>query len=399
VSLADELKKPNAKPVYLVTTTAGEHLQKFIAALTALTISGLAESSTEITVSWTLQSQATGYKVYRDGVLIATTTAASYADSGLSLGVTYNYTVYPYNAIGTGPVSNTLSAATLDAPTGLAAARSGTAYAHSLTWDASGGATSYNIYRSTTSGSGFVLHDSSATNSYTDTTSLSANTVYYYTVTMVNGLGESGQSSEASVRSWAVYDTFTRANTSAGVGMADSGQTWTTYGGRQSGAVGNHGITSNKVYLANYSANLIWFAGSIDSGLASCTITATIKALNGTYGGALANVCARLSDEDTFFSFRVTSAASGTAEIYRWNSGGGTLIGSAAGVGASAVDDEYEIVLNGNGITFKRRRAGVLTTLCSATDSQNNTATLHGIASISPDVGTVPEYDDFKVVA
>jgi len=41
-----------------------------------------------------------GYRVYRDGSQIATTSTTSYADAGLSLGVSYTYTVAAYDAAG-----------------------------------------------------------------------------------------------------------------------------------------------------------------------------------------------------------------------------------------------------------------------------------------------------------
>ncbi len=65
-----------------------------------------------------------------------------------------------------------------------------------LTWDAVATATSYNVKRSTVSGSGYSTVGSPATNSYDDT-GLTNGTPYYYIITAVNGFGESGNSSEA----------------------------------------------------------------------------------------------------------------------------------------------------------------------------------------------------------
>jgi len=67
----------------------------------------------------------------------------------------------------------------------------------SLSWDSVSGATSYNIYRSLTSGSGYTKIGSSAVTSGTDT-GLTNGTTYYYVVTAVTSSGESAQSSEAS---------------------------------------------------------------------------------------------------------------------------------------------------------------------------------------------------------
>jgi len=66
-------------------------------------LSGNAASQTQITLSWTDNSNdETGFKVERNGVLITTTAAEanSYSDSGLFCGTTYSYSVKATNANG-----------------------------------------------------------------------------------------------------------------------------------------------------------------------------------------------------------------------------------------------------------------------------------------------------------
>ena len=94
------------------------------------------------------------------------------------------------NQAGATPTSNPPPA-----PSGLTAAAS---YGQvSLSWTASAGATSYNVYRSTTNGGPYTQIASGATTTnYTDT-GLSKGTTYYYVVTAVNGIGESGYSNQA----------------------------------------------------------------------------------------------------------------------------------------------------------------------------------------------------------
>jgi fibronectin type 3 domain-containing protein len=80
------------------------------------------------------------------------------------------------------------------APTGLIA---NPGYAQvSLSWTASPGATSYNVKRSTTNGSGYSTIASPSTTSYTNT-GLTNGTTYYYVVSGVNGTGEGANSSQA----------------------------------------------------------------------------------------------------------------------------------------------------------------------------------------------------------
>lgn len=64
-----------------------------------------------------------------------------------------------------------------------------------ITWSASAGATGYNVYRSTTSGTGYGQIGTSAGTSFTDTTAVNG-TTYYYVVTAVTP--ESGYSNEDS---------------------------------------------------------------------------------------------------------------------------------------------------------------------------------------------------------
>jgi hypothetical protein len=66
----------------------------------------------------------------------------------------------------------------------------------SLTWTASGGATSYNVKRGTASGGPYTTVGSPAGTTYADT-SLTNGTAYYYVVTAVNATGESGNSNQA----------------------------------------------------------------------------------------------------------------------------------------------------------------------------------------------------------
>lgn len=81
------------------------------------------------------------------------------------------------------------------APTGLTATAGNASV--SLTWTGSSGATSYNVKRSTTSGSGYTTIGTSSVASYTDATAANG-TTYYYVVTAVNSHGESGDSNQAS---------------------------------------------------------------------------------------------------------------------------------------------------------------------------------------------------------
>jgi autotransporter-associated beta strand protein len=84
------------------------------------------------------------------------------------------------------------------APTGLSAA--GADGSVSLSWTASGGATSYTVKRSVSSGSGFAILASGLSDvSFTDTTVVNG-TTYFYVVSATNFGGTSADSAEASAR-------------------------------------------------------------------------------------------------------------------------------------------------------------------------------------------------------
>src|SRR6185369_8893165 len=91
-------------------------------------------------------------------------------------------------------VITTSGGAPPSAPTGLTATPGNAQVA--LSWTASSGATSYNVKRSTVSGSGYATVNSPTGTSYTNT-GLTNGTTYYYVVSAVNASGESANSSQA----------------------------------------------------------------------------------------------------------------------------------------------------------------------------------------------------------
>ena len=160
----------------------------------------------QVSLSWTTSAGATSYNVYRSTtsggpygppVPVATT---SYTDTTVSNGTTYFYIVKAVNANGQSGPSNEASATptapTKPAPPASLTATPGNAQV-GLSWPASAGATSYNVYRSTTSGGPYGAPVPVGATVYTDST-VSNGTTYFYVVTAVNGAGESGFSPEAS---------------------------------------------------------------------------------------------------------------------------------------------------------------------------------------------------------
>ena len=100
------------------------------------------------------------------------------------------------NPAGESPQSSQVAGVTIDsnAPTGLTATAGNGQVA--LSWTANG-ATSYNVKRSLTSGSGYVPLANVATASYTDSTAANGTTYYYVVSAILSGV-ESGNSAEVS---------------------------------------------------------------------------------------------------------------------------------------------------------------------------------------------------------
>jgi chitodextrinase len=147
-------------------------------------------SSSQINLSWTASTDnvgVSGYKVYRNGSLVATVTAASYADTGLTASTAYSYKVSAFDGAGnvsaqSAVVSATTKASSSDTlaptvPTGLKATVTSSTQIN-LTWTASTdnvGVSGYSVYRGTS------LIANVTTAGYTDT-GLAPATAYSYKV-------------------------------------------------------------------------------------------------------------------------------------------------------------------------------------------------------------------------
>ncbi len=175
-----------------------------------------ASSSYEIDLTWTDNSgNETGFTLERSSVSDTTgfsevsssiaANAVSYNDTNGSAGTIYWYRIKATNAGGPSGYSNTASAATfLLNPTGLTATAIGPD-SISLAWtDNSANETGFIVQRSSTgSTSGFDLVTTTAANAttYTDASSLSVNTTYWYRVSAAGPAGNnSAWSSTASAK-------------------------------------------------------------------------------------------------------------------------------------------------------------------------------------------------------
>ena len=164
-----------------------------------------AAGSGQVTLSWPAVAGATFYNVYwstTSGVLTTTGTVISgvsspFVHTGLAASTTYFYVVTAGNSAGQSAASTQASATTNApaatvpaAPQGLTAL--GGVGQVTVSWSAAATATSYNLYRGTTS----AVSVATGTK-FTDVTSpltqtgLASGSTFFYVVTAVNGTGES----------------------------------------------------------------------------------------------------------------------------------------------------------------------------------------------------------------
>ncbi|MGW1991545.1 fibronectin type III domain-containing protein [Embleya sp. NPDC001921] len=149
-------------------------------------------TASSVPLSWTAVPGATGYKVYRDGVLAQTVTGTSATVTGLTQATTYSFQVSATNSAGESAKSAAVSATTSGVvvvpatPTGLTAGTP-TATTVPLSWTAVPGATGYNVYRNGTLAQ-------TATGPSATVTGLTPATAYTFQVSATNSAGESAKS-------------------------------------------------------------------------------------------------------------------------------------------------------------------------------------------------------------
>jgi len=193
-------------------------------------LSATASGSSQINLSWTASTddrEVAGYRVFRGGTQIATTTATSYSDTGLNAGTSYSYTVTAFDAAGNQSAQSAAGSATTapppdttapTVPAGLSATASGTSQIN-LGWTASTddrGVAGYRVFRG-----GTQIATTTATG-YSDT-GLNAGTSYSYTVAAFDAAGnQSAQSAAASATTATPPDT-TAPTVPAGLSATASG--------------------------------------------------------------------------------------------------------------------------------------------------------------------------------
>ncbi len=202
-------------------------------------------ASNRVDLTWTASDSATAYNVYRsltpgahtgsEAPFAAGVSGTTYADTTAVNGTTYYYVVTATNAGGESGNSNEVSATPAPRPPAAPAdlrASAGDSRV-TLAWNASPGAVSYNVYRSTISGgTRDRIATALTTTGFTDATAQNG-TTYYYVVRAANSDGESGDSNEAAATptSASAAAVFADGFESSTVGSPPSVPPWSTRAG------------------------------------------------------------------------------------------------------------------------------------------------------------------------
>ncbi|HXI85500.1 MAG TPA: fibronectin type III domain-containing protein, partial [Verrucomicrobiae bacterium] len=216
-------------------------------------------SSSQINLSWSASTDTggsglAGYKIYRSGVLITTTTATSYSNTGLAGSTTYSFTVAAYDNAGNISAQSTTVSATTPAaadttapsvPTGLTGSAVSSTQIN-LSWSAStdtggSGLAGYKIYKNG------VLLTTTASTSYS-VTGLSPSTTYSFTVAAYDNAGNiSPQSTTVSATTPAAADTTAPTVPTGLTGSAVS-SSQVNLGWSASTDTGGSGLAGYKIY-------------------------------------------------------------------------------------------------------------------------------------------------------
>lgn len=230
---------------------------------TAPTLSASGTTLTTTNLSWTGATDnvaVTGYDVYKDGVLLASTTATTYAVTGLVASTSYVFTVKAKDAAGNvSSASNAVTVTTLTpdttAPTAPTLTASGTtASTTNLSWTGATdnvAVTGYDVYQ------GATLKASVTTTSYA-VTGLTASTAYTFSVKAKDAAGNvSAASNTVSVTTLANTVTYCASQGNITTDERISKVVFGTISNTSTGTAGYENFTALSTNVVRGTANTI----------------------------------------------------------------------------------------------------------------------------------------------
>jgi fibronectin type 3 domain-containing protein len=368
-------------------------------------------TNSAVLLSWNAASGASGYNIKRATtsgaeVAIASTDATSYTDAAVVNGTTYFYTVSATNSAGESADSLEASAVP-NVPPATPTALIATAGSNqvSLSWTGAAGAASYNVKRSTTSGSGYTTIGTTIdpTVVYVDATAVKF-TQYYYVVSAVNAYGESADSSpEATATPTGAYGptAYEPFNYTAGAFANNTPSTAAGFTGNWTIPTGAT-IASGRTYTtlpvagnayqhnASGSQNTVNFASPMSSG--TKYISFLIKN-SGNSGGDTVGVFLKGNNASSLFAgFR--GGFTGSETLFGLGSVNSTSLGGASGLGSGTVPLS-NTATNFIVLKIEFNTSGANETISLWTNPPVNAIVPGGSASVTAttfDVGTISSF-------
>jgi subtilase family serine protease len=190
----------------LATGLGSINATELVAAVLLPAPTAVAASNSGLTVklTWNAEPNATGFNVFQgtqsgqEGATPVQTgiTGTSATVSGLQNGQTYYFTVQAVGSLGVSEPSSEVNATIVPAPPGGLTATPGTQQV-TLSWTASAGATSYDVYQGTSSGGESPTPVQTVSGTGVTITGLTGGTTYYFKVAAVDAGGVGARSAEA----------------------------------------------------------------------------------------------------------------------------------------------------------------------------------------------------------
>lgn len=286
--------------------------------------------------NWSPMSSTVTYKDGSGGVVVAPAADLSNIASVTVAAATSHLSLYA-------PIVSTNPSAP-STPAGLAAVSNASGIQIDLSWTQVAEATSYDIYRSTSSGGTYTrvgsepTVGSGSTTSYNDNSGLAGLTTYYYKITAVNASGESASSSSANATTVAGGSSHVSQTPSVTLSVPNGGESWAAGSSHQilwgSGGSGianvnlklsTDGGANFSALVASHVANLGYYAWTVP---AMSTVTAARIKVEATDSSG--SVLTSATSASNFTITGATSAAGG---------GGGTGATPAAATPVGAFVD------------------------------------------------------------
>ncbi|ADD07946.1 NosD domain-containing protein [Candidatus Aciduliprofundum boonei] len=221
-----------------------------------------------VNLSWEVPSDnggsaITGYRVYRNGSLIATVQANQlwYNDSDVKNGVRYTYYVTAVNSIGESQPSNEVQVTPMTVPNAPESlqAKAGNRYVN-LSWEVpsdNGGSaiTGYRVYRN-----GSLIATVQANQLWYNDSDVKNGVRYTYYVTAVNSIGESQPSNEVQVTPMTVPNAPESLQAKAGNRYVNL--SWEVPSDNGGSAITGYRVYRNGSLIATVQANQLWYNDS-----------------------------------------------------------------------------------------------------------------------------------------